>query len=707
MDNKNYTEALKQLVNLQFQYAISQMGNSFLVQIQKILEENNVLSTELGKIVGTVAFPVTVEEVRKGKLQFELQIKQLQEQEIPVFLEYVLEMFGANSFEKHCIRLLFAFELDKTYRNPAALLQDSWEYGFVTPYLAQITYEEAVDSFFVHQSFAKGSLLQRFFVEREGNDHITLLNKVVLKARILDFAMGNVAPDWKYLRILQKRNYEQELEPWFGAVDDSTAFIYDSLDRKREMTPGIIYIYGEEGCGKKFSVFHACQRRKENCMVIDLEEYEKKVQFFHDAEEQNLIDGIICELILFQAIPVVTIRTTQKEKIGQLVKDCRIFLKQLIKTFSLVFLCAVEKVQIEENMDVTYLHKGPMSLLEGKLFWETVTKRYAMEENVCIGDMANKFRLTQGKIVGILEQAEKRRIQKDTPCISKEMLQEECYEAIAQSMGTKAIKVPANYTMEDLILPEKQKQQLTDACNQVKFKHKIYEEWGFEKKISYGKGVSMAFVGSPGTGKTMAAQVIARELGMELYKVELSSVVSKYVGETEKNLNEIFEQAKKSQVILFFDEADVLFSKRTEGKETNDKYSNMEAAFLLQKMEVYEGITILATNLFHHFDEAFKRRLKIIVDFPVPNEKDRKQLWKSMIPKEMEVGEIDFDYLAKQFPLTGSNIRNILLHSAFLAASKGKAVDMEEIIPSIKNEYAKNGKTLLKEDVSEYYMYLQ
>ena len=706
MNRKKYIQSLKALINLQFQYAVNEMGPSFLNYLQQIMEEKKVLSAELEKILGTDYFGVTEEMVQKKRQEFIVQLERLKEEGIPVFLEYLLDVFGANSFEKHCVRLLFIFELDKGYGNLAALLQDSWEYSFVTPYLAQSTYGEAVDPFFVHNSFAKGSLLQRFFVEMEKGDSSALLSKIKLKPRIFDFATGMVGLNPKYLKILEKRNYEDQLEQGYEAEDAMRAFIDESLCNRRENRSQMLYLYGEEGCGKKFTIFHSCQRAEENCMVLHLEEYGKKLQFFNDIEEQNMIDEILCELIIFQAIPVLHISAKDKEEIEQLVKESSLLQKQLLQSVSLVFLCAGEKVQIEDFAEVTYLCKKPMSLLEGKAFWEWAIKKYAIEENVCIGDMANKFQLTQGKIVRVLQQAEKRRKQENRATITKEMLQEECYEVIQQSMGKKAMKVPAIYSMDDLILPEKQKQKLMDACNQVKYKHKIYEEWGFQKKISYGKGVSMAFVGSPGTGKTMAAQVIAQELGMELYKVELSSVVSKYVGETEKNLDEIFEQAKKSQVILFFDEADVLFSKRSDGKETNDKYSNMEAAFLLQKMEVYEGITILATNLFHHFDEAFKRRLKIVVDFPVPNEKDRKQLWKSMIPEDMHVGEIDFDYLAKQFELTGSNIRNVLLHSAFLAAAKGKMVDMEEIIPAIKNEYAKNGKTLLKEDVSEYYMYL-
>lgn len=704
-DNKGYQEALKRLVNLKFQYAITGFGNTFIAHIRQIVQEKSVLGAEINKITGSTFLDVTVDDIVEAKRIFILQCRQAQE-ETPLFLEYLLDVFGADDFEKHCIRLMFVFELDKCYATMAALLQDGWEYGYVTPYLAQLTYEEEIDSALVYAYFSESGILQRFFVDIGQREKMVLLNRIELKMRMLDFAMGNVSLYPKYLKFLKKREYHEPLEQWIGEDKGGISFLEEVLEYREDKKEQIIYIYGEQGSGKKLSVLTACQKKKENCFLIDLDECQKTMELMDASDENGMVDDIVRELILFQAVPVVVSHTNEKSEVAALLEERKLLLKQLLRNFSILFLCMEQKVHIEESYPVTYLYRNPMSLLEAKKFWEVEAQKYVLEDDMSIGDMANKFVLTQGKIKTILKNAEKKTKQKKESCISREAITEECYEVIEQSMGKKAVKVKAVYRMEDLILPSKQKQKLLDACNQVKYKHQIYEEWGFEDKVSYGKGVTMAFIGPPGTGKTMAAQVIAAELGMELYKVELSGIVSKYVGETEKNLDEIFEQARKSQVILFFDEADALFSKRSEGKETTDKYSNMEASFLLQKMEGYEGITILATNLFHHFDEAFKRRLKMIVEFPMPDEKDRRRLWQTMIPQKMETGEIDFDYLAKQFELSGSNIKNILIHSAFLAASKGKFMDMEDIIPAIQNEYAKNGKNLLKDDVLEYYMYL-
>ena len=201
-------------------------------------------------------------------------------------------------------------------------------------------------------------------------------------------------------------------------------------------------------------------------------------------------------------------------------------------------------------------------------------------------------------------------------------------------MENKATHIKPKRLWDEVILPPEQKELLRNACNQVKFRHVVYGEWGFEKKLSYGKGVSILFAGPPGTGKTMSAEVVAKELMLEIYKIDLSQVISKYIGETEKNLHEIFHEAQFSNAILFFDEADALFGKRSEVKDSHDKYANIETAYLLQKIEEYAGITILATNFSQNIDDAFMRRLNYVIKFPFPDAEYREKIWRSMFPAE-------------------------------------------------------------------------
>ena len=203
----------------------------------------------------------------------------------------------------------------------------------------------------------------------------------------------------------------------------------------------------------------------------------------------------------------------------------------------------------------------------------------------------------------------------------------------------------------------------------------------------------MLFSGPPGTGKTMAAEVIANELQLELYKIDLSQVVSKYIGETEKNLNRIFTAAETANAILFFDEADALFGKRSEVRDAHDRYANIEIGYLLQKMEEYEGISILTTNLRQNLDEAFVRRLAFTVHFPSPDEASRRRIWAGIWPSEMPLSEeVDLDCLARQFKLSGGNIKNIALAAAFLAAEAGSPVTMSHVLQGTKREYQKMGK---------------
>ena len=205
----------------------------------------------------------------------------------------------------------------------------------------------------------------------------------------------------------------------------------------------------------------------------------------------------------------------------------------------------------------------------------------------------------------------------------------------------------------------------------------------------------MLFAGPSGTGKTMAAEIIAAELGLELYKIDLSTVVSKYIGETEKNLSRIFAEAETSNAILFFDEADALFGKRSEVKDSHDRYANIEIGYLLQRMEEYDGVVILATNLRKNMDEAFVRRLQFTVEFPFPNAEDRRRIWKGVWPAQTPCDPaLDVDFLARRFEITGGSIRNIALAAAFLAAADGNVVTMEHLIHATQREYQKMGKVV-------------
>jgi len=264
--------------------------------------------------------------------------------------------------------------------------------------------------------------------------------------------------------------------------------------------------------------------------------------------------------------------------------------------------------------------------------------------------------------------------------------------------------IQPKYCLDDIVLPTEQKTQLREICDRAIHQTKVLSEWGFDSHLSLGKGLNVLFTGVPGTGKTMAAEALAHELQLDLLKIDLSQIVSKYIGETEKNLDRIFTAAATSNAILLFDEADALFGKRSEVKDARDRYANIEIGYLLQKMEEYEGIAILTTNLGNNIDDAFIRRLSFIIGFAFPKETERLQIWQKIFPASTPCSaDLDLEFMARRFEIAGGNIRNIALASAFLAAAKDeKEIRMSHLIRATRREYQKMGKLLMTDDLGKY-----
>ena len=270
-----------------------------------------------------------------------------------------------------------------------------------------------------------------------------------------------------------------------------------------------------------------------------------------------------------------------------------------------------------------------------------------------------------------------------------------CRAQSGQELASLSRKIEPVYTWEDIVLPEDSITQLRELCQRVALHHHVFGELGFGRKLSIGKGATALFAGPSGTGKTMAAEIIANELHLDLYKIDLAGVVSKYIGETEKNLDRIFNAAQTANAILFFDEADALFGQRSEVKDSHDRYANIEISYLLQKMEEYEGAAILATNLRQNMDDAFVRRLSFTIHFPFPDEANRRRIWGKIWPAEISRAEdVDQNFLAHQFKLSGGGIKNIALAAAFLAAEESSPVTLAHVLRATRREYQKMGKAL-------------
>lgn len=336
--------------------------------------------------------------------------------------------------------------------------------------------------------------------------------------------------------------------------------------------------------------------------------------------------------------------------------------------------------------------------------WAVALAPYQLAPEVDLEALAGRFRLTQGQIQDAVRDAAHRSAQAwpgngpGEDALSLGTITEADLFAAARArtsdqLRDHALKIEPRREWGDLILPPDQIAQLHEMCDQMKYRHVVLGQWGFDRKLSMGKGLNALFAGPSGTGKTMAAEVIARDLGLDLYKIDLSTVMSKYVGETEKNLERIFSAARNSNAILFFDEADALFGKRSEVRDAHDRYANVEISYLLQRMEAYDGLVILTSNLSKNMDEAFVRRMHFTVEFPYPDVEDRQRIWAIAFPREAPLEpDIDLDLLAERYRLTGGNIRNIALTAAFLAARDGGVIGMEHVLWATRREYQKMGR---------------
>lgn len=340
----------------------------------------------------------------------------------------------------------------------------------------------------------------------------------------------------------------------------------------------------------------------------------------------------------------------------------------------------------------------PPALADRLAAWEQVSP------NTDVADVAAKFRLSVTQIAAACEVAQlsAHAASRDLPL--PEDLDRGARLASTRGLAKLAAALAPAFTWDDLVLPDRQLEVLHSVSAFLRHRDLVLSEWGYERSVARNQGLKVLFAGESGTGKTMAAQVLGADLGLDLFRIDLATTVSKYIGETEKNLDRIFAAAEGSNSILFFDEADALFGRRSDVRDSHDRYANIEVAYLLQRMDTYPGAVILATNFRQNMDDAFLRRLDFLVDFPFPEASDRLRIWQLVLPDQAPTAEdVDLDFLANQFKLAGGNIRNASLAAAFLAADEGAAIGMRHLVRGVALEYAKLGRLTLESDFEQFH----
>jgi ATPase family associated with various cellular activities (AAA) len=319
-----------------------------------------------------------------------------------------------------------------------------------------------------------------------------------------------------------------------------------------------------------------------------------------------------------------------------------------------------------------------------------------------VRDVAAKFRLSVSQIQDAARIARLTAAGRGDTRISEHDLHAGARAASSTRLGELASHVPPGFSWGDLVLPPGQIELLRSVSAYLRHRDLVLTEWGYGETVGRSQGLKVLFAGESGTGKTMSAQILASDLGLELFRVDLATVVSKYIGETEKNLDRIFAAAQGSNAILLFDEADALFGKRSDVSDAHDRYANIEVAYLLQKMESYEGAVVLATNLRNNLDDAFLRRLDVVVDFPFPEADDRERIWRLVLPDRAPfAANLDLGRLASQFKLSGGGIRNSSIAAAFLAADDGGVITMDHLLRGVVMEYGKLGRLISGDDARQ------
>ncbi len=618
---------------------------------------------------------------------------------IALRLEALERLFRLSRFEIDALLLCLLPEIDPECQKIYSYLQDDATSKLPTVHLAlELLGGSLSEKLEARRSFSpESSLIKYGFVHLQdvrGRSGSLLGKSLHIDERIVSYLFDiphEVSEPFPFIRLIKP---ELGLDDLF--LPDDTRRFLDRLISRLDHAP-ICHLYGEKGSGKKAVAGAICRALGVSLLVVDVPEIQAR-----DGSLDTQASLIYREGLLHGTALYLDACGTPENGAGRLMQE-------LERYPYWIFIAGNEK----RNSGGDWTKRASISLelkvpsytdrvrIWEKYWDETVTPL----GEVNLKDIAGKFRLTGGQIKNVAAKARHLGRLRDEggPGLDTSDVASYCRSESREILNNLATKIQPKYGWQDIILPPDLLEQLREIYNYVQHYHKVYSDWGFEKKLSLGKGLNVLFSGQSGTGKTMAAEVLAHELQLDLYRIDLSAVVSKYIGETEKNLDKVFKEGQTSNAVLFFDEADALFGKRSEVKDAHDRYANIETAYLLQKMDEYEGVVVLATNLRSNIDDAFSRRMHYAVEFQVPDEKDRERIWKIMFPPEAPLSQdMDFACLAGQFKITGGNIKNIALGAAFLAARNGNMITMSHVIQAARREYRKIGRLCNEPVFSKY-----
>jgi hypothetical protein len=623
---------------------------------------------------------------KKGE-PLEEQIRTPQKQHVDSHLTALRESLGLSEFERDILLLCVGLELSPSWGDLCAEIANDPKQTYVTFGLAMSVLDQADWS-----AFSPASNLRRWHLVEIGAGNAMTASPLRVDERILHYLMGDQHLDERLLRLLEpiianpvQINSHQQV------VSQAIATWTSVSHNDRSSHLPVLQLCGEDVASKMAIASGVCNN-------LELTLYKIPANLLpHDLSHLQLI-AQLCDREYALNDMAILLDCDRDEAPNQQ-QDLAIGYLIEILQCPLIISSQTRRRQHQRTI-LTFDVRSP-SVDEQQTLWEESLSDLDGEIkdslNSSIHELVSYFNLSPTHIYNAALKAKSTHNQTSDHTFHKS-LWEACRAQSRPRLDELAQSVETTATWEDLILPSKEKFVLRDIAAHVRQRLTVYEKWGFAGRSRRGLGISALFAGSSGTGKTMAAEVLGNELQLDVYRIDLSSVIDKYIGETEKNLKRIFDAAEGGGVILLFDEADALFGKRTEVKDSHDRHANVGVSYLLQRMEAYRGLAVLTTNLKNSLDQAFLRRLRFVIQFPFPDAEQRAEIWRRAFPKLTPTLELDYLKLGK-LSVAGGNIRNIALNSAFIAADHNESVQMKHILQAAKIEYIKLEKPMMDAEI--------
>jgi hypothetical protein len=596
-------------------------------------------------------------------------IETLEQNDPPPALLILAQRLGLSRFDQQVLSLCAAMELDTQIAALCARAQDNPNKPYPTFALAFALFDDPDwNALSPHAPLRRWRLLE---INQPGTQPLT---GAALGAdeRIVNYLKGLNYLDDRLTPLLDPMDIEKVDE----ALPPSQQQAVDSIVEHLKIQNGkqrmpVIELLGHDAASKRLIAGRVAALLKLNLQTIDLKTIPSQTGDFETFTRLWERESMLLPLALYIEVDGAT-----DTEITQLKR----FLE---RSSGVVFVEIVDaKTRTAHNQFTIEINKPTPE--EQEQLWTEALQGQPKDQPQ---RLAEQFSFSQSEIKRLANIAHD--IPAENEPAADNDLWQACRVAARAGMEQLARRIDAKADWNQLVLPPAQSALLHQITDQVASRNRVYEDWGFREKMNRGLGINALFAGESGTGKTMAAEVIANELKLDLFRIDISAVVSKYIGETEKNLRKLFDAAEDSGAILFFDEADALFGKRSEVKDSHDRYANIEINYLLQRMESYRGLAILATNMKSALDKAFVRRLRFIVDFPFPDVEQRKEIWQKVFPASTPLdASLDLSRLAK-FNLTGGNIHNVALNAAFLAAQENGAITMPLLLNATRTEFKK------------------